>query len=119
MSSNEMARLAAALAACCLATACAGEDAARPAASVCPTHADAAVSQIDLFDGDPADQALLAPDDDRKGQNTYSVKSVYDAGRTLTIRCHYGAASEDVKLVKPVSQCTYSGADKHPALSCK
>ena len=119
MSSNEMAKLAAALAACCLATACAGADAARPAASVCPAHAGAAVSQIDLFDGDPADQALLAPDDDRKGQNTYSVKSVYDAGRTLTIRCHYGATSEDVKLVKPVMQCKYSGSDTRPALACK
>ena len=119
MWSNEMAKLAAALAACCLATACAGADAARPAASVCPVHAGAAVSQIDLFDGDPADQALLAPDDDQKGQDTYSVKGVYDAGRTLTIRCHYGAASEDVKLVKPVSQCRYSGGDKHPALTCR
>ncbi|MDP9126171.1 MAG: hypothetical protein M3N82_16515, partial [Pseudomonadota bacterium] len=76
----------------------------------------AAVSHIDLFDGDPADQALLAPDDDR---NTYSVKSVYEAGRTLTIRCHYGAASEDVKLVKPVAQCRYSGDDRRPALTCR
>ena len=119
MSSNEWARLAACLAACCLASACAGADAARPAASVCPARTGATVSQIDLFDGDPADQALLAPDDDQKGQNTYSVKSVYDAGRTLTIRCHYGASSEDVKLVKPVSRCTYSGGDKHPALACR
>ena len=118
MSSNETGKLAACLAACCLATACAGADAARPAASVCPAHAGAAVSQIDLFDGDPADQALLAPDDDQKGQDTYSVKSVYDAGRTLTIRCHYGTDSEDVKLAKPVAQCKYAG-DKHPALTCK
>ena len=119
MSSNDRFRLATSLAACCLATACAGADAARPPASVCPARAGAAVSQIDLFDGDPADQALLAPDDDRAGQNTYSVKSVYDAGRTLTIRCHYGAASEDVKLVKPVAQCRYNGDEKHPALTCR
>lgn len=119
MSSNELARLAACLAACCLATACAGADAARPAAGVCPARPGAAVTHIDLFDGDPADQALLAPDDDQKGANTYSVKGVYDAGRTLTIRCHYGAASEDVKLVKPVAQCRYSGDDKHPALACR
>jgi hypothetical protein len=99
-----------------LATACA--DAAPPAASVCPARPDAAVTQIDLFDGDPADQAQLAPDDDRAGTNTYSVKGVYDAGRTLTIRCHYGHATTDVKLAKPVAQCRYSG-DAHPALACK
>ena len=119
MSSNDRAWLAASLAACCLATACAGADAARPPASVCPARAGAAVSQIDLFDGDPADQALLAPDDDRAGQNTYSVKSVYDAGRTLTIRCHYGATSKDVRLVKPVALCTFNGDEKRPALTCK
>jgi hypothetical protein len=39
---------------------------------VCPARPDAAVTQIDLFDGDPADQAQLAPDDDRAGANTYS-----------------------------------------------
>ena len=119
MSSNEWPRLAASLAACCLATACAGADAARPPASVCPARAGAPVTQIDLFDGDPADQALLAPDDDRNGQDTYSVKSVYDAGRPLTFRCHYGAASEDVRLTRPVTQCKYTGGDKHPALACR
>ncbi len=61
----------------------------------------------------------LAPDDDKRGANTYSVKSIYDAGRSLTIRCHYGDASTDVKLVKPVTTCTYSGGDAHPALTCR
>ena len=119
MSSNERARRVACLAACFVATACAGADRARAPASVCPAHAGAGVSQIDLFDGDPADMALLAPDDDQAGANTYSVKSVYDAHRILTIRCHYGAASEDVKLSKPVSVCRYSGGDKDPALTCR
>jgi hypothetical protein len=36
----------------------------------------------------------------------------------LTIRCHYGHATTDVKLAKPVAQCRYSG-DAHPALACK
>ena len=119
MSSNEFAKLWACLAAACMATACAGADVAHHVQTVCPVRPGAPVSQIDLFDGDPADQALLAPDDDKKGSNTYSVKSVYDAGRSLTIRCHYGEASTDVKLVKPVTTCTYSEAAAHPALSCR
>ena len=119
MSSNEMAKLLACVAVACMATACAGADAAPHAASVCPARTGAPVTQIDLFDGDPADQALLAPDDDKKGSNTYSVKPVYDAGRVLTIRCHHGSTSEDVKLTKPVAQCRYSGDDAHPALTCK
>jgi hypothetical protein len=119
MSSNEFAKLLACVAAAFMATACAGADAARTTQSVCPMHAGAPVTQIDLFDGDPADQALLAPDDDKAGANTYSVKPVYDAGRVLTIRCHRGAASEDVKLTKPVAQCRYVEPGGHPALTCK
>jgi hypothetical protein len=119
MSSNERARRAACIAACFVATACAGADRPRAPASVCPAHAGTGVSQIDLFDGAPSDQVQLAPDDDQAGANTYSVKNVYDAGRTLTIRCHYGATSEDVKLVKPVSTCRYTETGSHPALSCR
>ncbi|MEO5690128.1 MAG: STY0301 family protein [Burkholderiaceae bacterium] len=119
MSSNEWIRRAACIAACFVATACAGADRAPAPAGVCPVHAGTGVSQIDLFDGDPAEQVLLAPDDDQAGANTYSVKTVYDAHRVLTIRCHYGAASEDVKLVKPVSVCRYSGGEAHPTLTCK
>jgi hypothetical protein len=119
MSSNELAKLLACIATACMATACAGADVAPPSQSVCPARANAAVTQIDLFDGDPADQALLAPDDDKAGANTYSVKPVYDAGRVLTIRCHRGAASEDVKLAKPVAQCRYVEPGGHPALTCK
>ncbi len=119
MWSNEAAKVLACLAAAGMATACAGADVTPHAQGVCPVRPQAVVTQIDLFDGDPADQALLAPDDDRRGSNTYSVKSVYDAGRSLTIRCHYGDASTDVKLVKPVTTCTYSGGDAHPALTCR
>jgi hypothetical protein len=116
MTPNERARRIAGASACFLACASA---VAHPPASVCPARTGAPVSRIDLFDGDPADQALLAPDDDRAGQNTYSVKNVYDAGRTLTIRCHHGATSEDVRLVKPVALCTFNGDEKRPALTCK
>jgi hypothetical protein len=88
-------------------------------AGVCPPRAGASPSQIDVFDGDPSEQAFLAPDDDRKGANTYTVKSVYDQGRTVTVRCHFGKEAVDVKLTKPVSACRYSEDGGRPQIVCK
>ncbi|PTT85279.1 hypothetical protein DBR42_14405 [Pelomonas sp. HMWF004] len=72
-----------------------------------------------MFDGDPAEQVFLAPDDDRQGADTYTVKPIYAQGRTVTIRCHYGKASVDVKLVQPVAVCRYSEAGGRPQMVCK
>ena len=99
-------------------SACAAADSKPAPAGVCPLRAQAWPSQIDVFDGDPAEQALLAPDD-AAGANTYAVKGVYDQGRTVTIRCHYGKEAIDVKLATPVSVCRYSGDDAHPQVSCR
>ena len=88
------------------------------AASACPARADAVVTRIDIFDGDPADQASLAPDDGGKGRNTYTVGNIYAHGGFVTVRCHRGATFEDVKLQEPVSTCRFSGGDSHPALHC-
>jgi hypothetical protein len=119
-SRTDLVKLLACLAAACLATACAGADAAKTASgNLCPARQGTVASQIDLFDGDPAEQAFLAPDGDEKGPDIYTVKGIYDQGRYVTIRCHYGKEAVDVKLVKPVSRCTYSGGDAHPALACK
>jgi len=119
---TEAGKRLAATAACAAATACAGADVPAKAAppGVCPMHAGAAVTQIDLFDGDPAEEAYLAPDaDDGKGQSVYTLKPIYDEGRTVTIRCHYGsAAAEDVKLTKPVARCVYSEGHGGPLLRC-
>jgi len=101
-------------------SACATEPAPQPAAAgVCPLRAGAWPSQIDVFDGDPSEQVLLAPDDDKAGANTYTVTEVYAQGRTVTIRCHYGKEAVDVKQTAPVAACRYSGDDKHPQLACK
>jgi len=89
------------------------------APDVCPLRAGASPSQIDVFDGDPAEQVLLAPDDDRQGANTYTVKPIYAQGRTVMVRCHYGTTSFDVKLVQPVAVCRYSAAGGRPQLACK
>ncbi len=102
-------------------SACAAADASpKPTvAGVCPLRADAAPSQIDVFDGDPSEQAILAPDDDGPGANTYTVKDVYAQGRIVTIRCHYGQDAVDVKLPKPVTSCHFSGDDHHAQIACK
>jgi hypothetical protein len=105
--------------ACRMATACAGADALEPATSVCPVRAGARVSQIDIFDGDPAELAFLAPDDENKAPNTYTVKSIYDEGRYVTVRCHYGPTLVVVQLAKRIARCTFSGGDTRPALTCK
>jgi hypothetical protein len=76
-------------------------------------------SQIDVFDGEPAEQVILAPDDDRQGANTYTVKQVYAQGRTVTVRCHYGKEAVDVKLSQPVAACRYSEVGGRPHMACK
>jgi hypothetical protein len=101
-------------------SACAADAAPKPAVpGVCPLRADASPSQIDVFDGDPSEQVFLAPDDDRKGANTYTVKHIYAQGRTVTIRCHFGKEAVDVKLTKPVAACRYSEDGGHAQLACK
>lgn len=122
MSWSEPARRLAGMAAAALVTACAGAGAnpKPPADGVCPLHAGAMPSQIDVYDGDPSEQAILAPDDSAgPGANTYTVKDVYAQGRIVTIRCHYGRDAVDVPLPRPVAACRFSGDERHPQLACK
>lgn len=107
--------LAATLSACVSA-----EGRPKPAvAGVCPLQGGASPSQIDVFDGAPVEQVILAPDDAGAGANTYTVKDVYAQGRSVTIRCHYGQAVIDVKLARPVTACRYSDGDGHAQMACK
>src|SRR3954465_9240641 len=117
MSWSELSRRMAGAALAGLLSACATADGKPAPAGVCPLRGQAWPSQIDVLDGDPAEQALLAPDD--AGANTYAVKGVYDQGRTVTIRCHHGKEAIDMKLATPVSVCRYSGDDAHPQVSCR
>jgi hypothetical protein len=122
---SDLARRIAWLALAGAVSACAADAAPKPAAvvpataGVCPLRAGAAPSQIDVFDGDPSEQVFLAPDDDRKGANTYTVKPIYDQGRAVTVRCHFGKEAVDVKLAKPVAVCRYSEVGGQPQLACK
>lgn len=121
MSWSDLSRQAAWLILAGMLSACAAADATpKPAVvGVCPLRAGASPSQIDVFDGDPAEKVILAPDDDAKGANTYTVKDVYAQGRSVTIRCHFEKESVDVKLTNPVAVCRYSGDDAHAQMTCR
>jgi hypothetical protein len=118
-SSFDFPRRLACMAAGLLATACAGAHLAPASNSVCPVRPEAPVTRIDIFDGDPAELAALAPDDEQSAPDTYTVSGIYAQGRHVTVRCHYGKASQDIALTAPVSRCQFSGADTQPALVCK
>ncbi len=89
------------------------------APGVCPLRTSSWPSQIDVFDGEPSGEVILAPDDDGAGANTCTVKQIYAQGRAVTTRCHYGKESVDVKIATPVSACHCSGDDKHPQIACR
>lgn len=74
---------------------------------VCPAHGHNKVKQIDIFDGDPKDLAYLAPDDDIS--NTYTVSSIYEDGRFVTVRCTYkNGKVVEVPLTSKVDKCVFS-----------
>ena len=91
------------------------------AKGVCPTRNHEKVQQIDIFDGNPEELAYLAPDDDEKAPNTYTLKHIYEKGRTVTIRCTYDSGFVfELALKKKVNRCNFSRSKTGtPALVCK
>jgi hypothetical protein len=88
--------------------------------SLCPRFTGHKVQHIDIFDGNPTEQAYLAPDDDKTAPNTYTVGSIYEQGRKVTVRCTYdGGLMRDVVLNK-AETCNFS-EDKRsgPSLVCR
>ncbi|MDO8714001.1 MAG: hypothetical protein Q7K13_05930 [Polynucleobacter sp.] len=91
------------------------------ASGICPDRKQDVVQQITIFDRDPADLASLAPDDDTKGVNTYTLKHIYKAGRIVTVRCSYGAGLVlDVTLKNPVNLCIFKRSKAGvPSILCR
>lgn len=91
------------------------------AKGVCPARANEKVKQIDLFDGKPEEQAFLAPDDDEKAPNTYSLKGIYEQGRIVTIRCTYDSGFVfELPMKDKVDHCNFSRSKAGaPNLVCK
>jgi hypothetical protein len=76
---------------------------------VCPVRKHAKVVQIYIFDGKPEEQVFLAPDDDEKSPNTYTLAKIHQAGRTVTVRCEYSRGPVyDTELKKKVKRCQSS-----------
>lgn len=90
-------------------------------ASVCPARLNDTIQQIDIFDGKPEELAFLAPDDDQALPSIYTLNYIYDAGRTVTVRCKYTSSFvADVELKSKVNQCTFSSYKSgNSALICK
>lgn len=98
---------------------CAGIEA--DAKDVCPARANEKVKQIDIFDGKPEELAFLAPDDDEKAPNTYTLKNIYEQGRIVTIRCTYDSGFIfELPMKDKVDNCHFSRSKAGvPKLVCK
>lgn len=78
-----------------------------PPVPVCPVRS-APLRYLDVFDGAPAELATLVPEVDSETSGHWLLGYVYDAGRTVTVRCKYADRSEvDVPLPRRVNRCDY------------
>lgn len=78
-----------------------------PSVPVCPVRS-APLRYLDVFDGDPSELATLVPEVDGETSGHWLLGYVYDAGRTVTVRCKYADRAEvDVPLVRRVQRCDY------------
>lgn len=91
------------------------------AKGVCPVRNNEKVQQIDIFDGTSEELAYLAPDDNEKAPNTYTLTHIYEKGRTVTIHCTYDSGFVfDLSLKKKVNRCNFSRSKSGTlALVCK
>lgn len=89
--------------------------------SVCPVRPNSSVAAVDVYDGPIADMAILMSDEAKATQGFWNLAYVYEAGRTVNIRCKYAdKTSVDINLVKKINQCRYKFMkDKNLILSCQ
>jgi hypothetical protein len=76
---------------------------------------------VDVFDGPPESLATLMPDEAGERSGYWKLKYVYDAGRSVTIRCKYANdETHDVKLSTVTTRCDYAiDTQQALTLSCK
>ncbi len=73
----------------------------------CPERG-ASLRQVEVFDGRPDEMALLVPDVAGERSGHWQLGYIYDAGRTVTLRCRYADAQfTDVALTARVQRCDY------------
>ena len=78
------------------------------APSLCPAYshgasARTALAQIDVYDGDPADNAALAPDKSSSFANTITNTWMLSPGAKTTIGCSYGPAAPRMMVPLPAT----------------
>jgi hypothetical protein len=90
-------------------------------AAPCPERAGTTLRFVDVFDGSPASLATLVPDEAGERSGHWKLKYVYDAGRTVTIRCKYANdETHDVTLPSVTVRCDYTiDAKQTLTLTCK
>lgn len=88
--------------------------------ATCPAEAGNPLRYVDIYDGSPAQMALLQADVAKPDHGSWQLGYVYDAGRYVTVRCGYAdKQTRDVKLAQRVAQCAYRVAkDKTLSLNC-
>jgi hypothetical protein len=75
----------------------------------CPARAGTSLRFVDVFDGAPKSLATLMPDEAGERTGYWNLKYVYDAGRSVTIRCKYANDEmQDVKLSTVTTRCDYA-----------
>lgn len=88
--------------------------------NVCPAQSNSYLQFVDMFDGSPEEMAILMPDQALDTHGYWSLGYVYDAKRTVTVRCKYAnGKTHDVTLEKKVQRCDYKiNAQKTLSLTC-
>ncbi len=98
-----------------------GCTAAQPTSiEVCPAQSNNDLQFVDVFDGSPEEMAILMPDEAQDTHGYWLLGYVYDAKRTVTVRCKYtNGKSLDVTLEEKVQRCDYKiSAQKTLSLNC-
>jgi hypothetical protein len=87
----------------------------------CLAKAGTTLRFVDVFDGPPESLATLVPDEAGERSGYWNLKYVYDAGRSVTIRCKYANDEmHDVKLSTVTTRCDYTiDAQQALTLRCK
>ncbi len=81
-------------------------------AEVCAAKSQA-LRNVTVFDGPPSELASLVPDEGGDTSASWELGYVYDAGRTVWVRCQYAdGTSADVQLSAKVSKCEYKAFKK-------
>ncbi len=80
-------------------------------AEVCA--AKPALRNVTVFDGPPSELASLVPDEAGEISASWELGYVYDAGRTVWVRCQYAdGTSADVQLSARIAKCEYKAVKK-------